>query len=117
MPYNIHCEQCGHEFEVEKWHPGMPCTKCKATDTFPQTKMGAGPPGPPGGDLSFVDDGKPKGKAGWKNNPVVAGVAIVVIILTWIALGSWQFKKPKRMKVEVWAVCTECGERVKKFTE
>ena len=115
MPYNIHCEQCGHEFEVEKWHPGMPCVKCKAADTIPQTKLGGELQGPPG--LSSVDDDRPRAKAGWKNNPVVAGVAIVVIILTWVALGSWGFKKPKRMKIEVWAVCTECKERVKKFTE
>ncbi len=111
MPYNIHCEKCGHEFEVEKWHPGLPCEKCKAADTVPKTRIGEEPKGQ---TMSFVDD-RPRARAGWKNNPIVAGAAIVIIILTWIGLGTWTFKKPKRMKVEVWAVCTKCENRVKKF--
>ena len=113
MAYNIHCEKCGHEFEVEKWHPGMQCPKCQASDTVPITKMVEAEP-----DQSrpSVDDKRTVATPGWKNNPVVAVIAIVAIMTTWLILGIWKFKKPATMKVEVWAQCSECSERVKKTT-
>lgn len=115
MGYNIHCEKCGHEFEVEKWNPGMQCPKCQASDTVPITKM-VGPEPKPGQRPPSVDDKKEVATPGWKNSPVVAGIAIVVIVATWLILGIWKFKKPATMKVEVWAQCAECSERVKKIT-
>lgn len=57
---------------------------------------------------------------GWKDSPVVAGIAITALILIWIALGFSQFNKaairPESMKIEVYAMCTQCGERLKKLT-
>ncbi len=51
----------------------------------------------------------------WKDNPSVAGIAIAVIVLAWLALGFWEPEKPKEMEIEVWAMCTECGERAGMF--
>ena len=113
MPYNIYCERCGHRFEAEKWYPGLPCEKCKAEKTVPKGKVGEEP-----GARKPAFGGRRRSSAGfgWKHNPVVAGVAVVVI--AFIGLWFWHGEgKPKEVRLEIWGVCTECGSRVKRFNE
>lgn len=109
MAYQIHCEKCGHEFEAEKWNPGMACEKCNATDTIPKTKIGGSPPPP-----QRARD-QEAARKDWKHNPVVAVAAIVLILGVWGLMGYKKFKKPVRMKVEVVTVCTECQTEGKNF--
>lgn len=106
MPYGIRCQKCGHEFEVAKWHPGMECPKCKATDTAPVTRVSSGPARPP--QMQAMRDAGERVE--WKKSPVVGAIAVIIIVASWVGILWWAYGPEPKYEIWIHAMCRGCGQ-------
>ncbi len=121
MAMLVGCKACGHEFEEDNWAPGFSCPECNSTETELRGSVKHeepdAEPHEEGIETTWSQKDEVTAAPGWKNSPLVGGIAIAAIVLTWVLLGTWTFKKPKRERMEAVTMCVECGAKSEHFTD